>query len=148
MSDCDHILIKAANGNEAALDFMRRFMHLAHNIDNVIDDEITEPEGVLRVFMQMAVFFAANPFFIENRTVLFPVIITSMDHYANSVMWEHSVDPEKRALADVLRSVGTSVVNFTALLCNKGNVDAMRDISPQNQLNSWAEHHDESGNPI
>lgn len=147
MSDCDHLLIKAANGNVAALDFLHRFMRLAHKIDDVMDGEIEHQEGILRVFMETAVLFSCNTFFIENRLVLFPVIITALDAYANSVMWEQSADAEKRALADVLRSSGAWVINFTALLCG-GGVDAMRDISPQNALDSWATHHDENGKPI
>lgn len=148
VTETDRLLRVAANGNVAALDFLQRFLHLAHKIDDVIDDEITAREDVLQVFMLMVIFFSTNPFYVEHRTMLFPVIICTLDHYANSVMWENSSDESKRRLADVLRSMCTQVVNFTALLCAGGNVDGMRSVSPQFQLDSWATHHDVEGRPI
>jgi len=148
VSQTDAILEEAANGNAAALDFLRKYMALAHMVDDVVDGEITDREGICRVFMALTTFFSCSQFYQDHRQHLFPVIIASMDNHANSVMWEGSAETHKARLADVLRSTVVQVVHFVGLICHGGDVNAMRQLSEKSWLNSWATHHDGEGNPI
>ena len=148
MTSTDAILEEAANGNPAALDFLRKLIKLSHRMDDVVDCDITDRDQIVRVFMEVVTFYSVNEFFQMHKAHLYPIIICSMDNYANSVNWEGSTDDCRTRLADVLRSTLAQVVHFVALLTSGGDVNSMRNVSAKNWLDSWQAHHDSEGKPV
>lgn len=120
------------------------YAKLAHDIDDAID-EPPNKEKLLQTFLLLLSFCSLNPFYIQHREQLYPLLALSLSRYGTSVEWEVSkVDCEQK-MADHLRSDGAMVIEYVALLC--GGIEHMRLVSPLVWLDSWRTHHKPSGEP-
>lgn len=147
MDKLDNILAAAANGDADALQFMRSFLRLAHQIDDVIDTPNVTKEYILRTFIFATSLFSLNQFYLRHREMLFAAVLTALNEYALSVEWENAPEQEKRQIADYARSSGgLRVIELCAALT--GGIERMRDITPSLAMDSWRTHHDAEGKPI
>lgn len=132
-------------GNESAAEFLRLWRSFVHGIDDIIDGDIVEPEGVLRVFMQAA-FVYSHPFFLNNLRELRQLAVNCTNAYADSVMWEKSPEAWKRNFSDHYRHFGAEMVLAIAAIC--GGYDHMREVSKKLREICWIEHHNQQGEPV
>lgn len=140
----DKLITTACNGDRSAEIFLRVYLHLAHEIDDVIDAD-TSKEKLLRVFLLMLSFCSLNVFYLAHREQLYPLLAVSLSRYATSVGWEGSESERERHIADHLRSDGAMLIEYVALLC--GGIEHMRSISPLVWTDSWACHHTKDNQP-
>lgn len=136
----------AANGDAEALSFLRHYLDLGHRIDDVIDTPGITKEHILQTFILAITLFSMNSFYLKHRDRLYPLVISSLNSYATSVMWEKSDEAHLKTMADHLRSAGVQVIEFVALIC--GGIERMRVLSMDLRENSWLTHHNEKGESV
>src|SRR5512146_900617 len=97
MSDDTAKLCKlAANGNAEAESFLRTYLGVAHDIDDIIDER-PSPEFVVKAFIKLLTLTSSSPFYCQWRDYLFPLLAISLSRYATSVQWEQSnVEHQRR----------------------------------------------------
>jgi hypothetical protein len=132
-------------GNKQAGEFLRLWRAYVHGIDDIIDGDLKESEGILRVFM-LAAFVYAHPFYLQNMAALQQIVINCTNAYADTVAWERSEEPWRRQFADHYRHFGAEMVLAIAHIC--GGFDHMRKVSPLLRETCWKEHHDDNGNAV
>lgn len=128
-----------------AIRFVKAFQDYCHNIDDIIDEKITDPEKILKVFLQAASIYSSN-FYIKYSTQLYPLILVITNTYADSVKMERSGVAWKKKVSDVLRSTGNDILIFVVGIV--AGWESMRDVSELIREYSYAEHHNELGEPI
>ena len=132
-------------GNESAASFLRLWRAYVHGIDDIIDGEIKDNEGIIAVFMQAA-FVYSHPFYLENLPALRQIVINCTNAYADSVMWERSDVEWKRNFADHYRHFAAEMVLAIANIC--GGYKHMREASRHLREICWREHHNEKGEAV
>lgn len=136
-------------GNKAAEEFCHLFYRHAHALDDLID---TKEDGrptmsnadILALFADTALMYSC-PFFVANRTILFPVILMVLNQYADSVAWERDPIKHRRIMADVLRTCGDEVFFMVAMIV--GGWGHMRAVSGRIRETDWLKQHDAEGRP-
>jgi len=115
----------ACKGDAAAVDFVHRAIGYFHAADDVIDGH-ADAEGTVKAFIAGQDLYC-HPFFLRHGHALNAVMRTCISTYADSVRWEHSTDPGKRAWADWARHCGMDLVLAVADIC--GGWDHRRAVS-------------------
>ena len=111
-------LKEALAGNEDAYRFCTTFVSHCHVLDDIIDrDKPITDEQLIESEMQMMVVLVANPFFVENRTYLMPLIIQAFNAWLDSNKWEKSDDEKLQRASDVLKGYYHEVVYGAIYLC-------------------------------
>ena len=144
-SSTDQLIERACKGNQAAAGFLGLYLKLAHAIDDCVDEEPNK-ERLLQTFLLLISFCSLNPFYLEYRAQLYPLLALSLSRYATSVEWEGSKVSHEKHMADHLRSDGAAVIEYVALLC--GGIEHMRLMSPLIWTDSWKCHHNSEGQPV
>lgn len=129
MANTDDILTAAANGNGAALVFLRCFARRAHWVDDLHDKDRLPEEGgpTLERLAQREgewlLTLSSNPFFLAHRAQLVPAMLLALNSWVDSeaVQWDSS---DVRA---VMKGQWHEVVYLVALLT--GGWDSMRKVS-------------------
>lgn len=85
-TDRDEILKAAANGNAAALEFLRVFARRAHLVDDVADDvlRVWMPKELADAEMEWLLCLATNPFFQQFKAQLVPVMVLALSAWVDS----------------------------------------------------------------
>ncbi len=134
----DEILIAAANGNAAALEFLRAYVRRAHWVDDLADVKLGHPVWKLAEMEgNWMITLLFNPFVRQNSDVLGSLMMLGLNAWADSekgALLETSVPPrpsEIRKLAerDILKGIWHEVVWFVAL--RTGGWEKMRAVSSQ-----------------
>ena len=120
--------------------FVWAYCDYIHAIDDIIDEKITDPERLLRVFAQGAALFSSR-FYREYGDQLYLIEALINNDYADSVAWEKSDVKWKRENADVLRHSG-SLMLYAIIFLLKGR-DALRSISAKVREHNYIKHHKE-----
>lgn len=120
----DDILTAAANGNAAALEFLRVFARRAHFIDDCCDDPPRKGVGEMAdAEAEWLVCLASNPFFLAHRAQLVPSMLLAMNAWADSEMPKF----EWRSQRDVIKGQWHEVVWLVAWLT--GGWDHLKAMS-------------------
>lgn len=121
-----------ANGNENAARFLATFVGHCHVLDDIIDKDkpITDCE-LIRSETLWLLQLTANPWFIEHKSVLLPLIIQGFNAWLDSNRLAQSANPGDRVASDVLKGLYHEVVWHTAFLC--GGWDRMRSLTMQHR---------------
>jgi hypothetical protein len=128
-----------------AAKFVRAFGSWCHAIDDVVDGETKDSEGIIKAFMLPAAIFSSN-FYQQNIQALFPIVMLIANAYADSVQWEKSCEEWKARQSDVLRNCGNEMLLAVIGICR--GYEAMRQVSQMIRENSHYRHHDEDGKAI
>lgn len=133
-----------SNGDLDAEKFCYDFFQYVHLIDDLIDTmEDGRPtmstETILGTF-NLAIDIYNGPFYLKNRHLLEGIIRSITNAYADVVLFEKAPEPEKRAIADVVRCCGNECLFMVAFIC--GGWDHMRKLSPMIRHRSWLLQHD------
>lgn len=124
--------LNAANGNEAAADFLIAFVAFCHLLDDVVDkDQPVDDKRLARESLALIDALLLNPFVRDNAAVLWPLITVGFSAWLDSNEWERSDDVAKRRDADVVKGVYHEVVWLTARLC--GGYEHMRAVSAKHR---------------
>jgi hypothetical protein len=140
----DRLLEEICGDNVAAINFLKLYLRLAHQIDDCVDCAPTK-EQLLQTFLLMLSMLSLNSFYLQHREQLYPLLAVSLSRYATSVEWEGSQEARHKSMADHLRSDGAILLEFVSLVC--GGIERMRLLSPLIWEDSWRCHHDSTGNP-
>lgn len=136
-------VIELTAGDLVAADWLIKWKKYCHDIDDLID-ELFSPEHLLNVLAQ-AVELYSHSFFLAHVNHLRPIVISVTNAYADSVRWERSGKLDEQRMADVLRFAGVEMYCMVAAIC--GGYAHMRKYSPQIRKHTWANNHDQTGNP-
>lgn len=128
-----------------AIRFVKAFQDYCHNIDDIIDEKITDPEKILKVFLQACSIYS-SAFYQRYAIQLHSVIMVITNSYADSVKMDHSGIAWKKKVSDVLRTAGNDMLILVVGIV--AGWESMRDVSELIREYSYAEHHNELGEPI
>lgn len=135
-------LQKYLSHDPEALRFVHAFNDYCHSIDDIIDEKITDPEKVLKVFVEAATVYSSN-FYQRHSRELYSLVLTITNTYVDSIKWEKDIDLWKRNASDVLRSCGNDMMLLVIGLV--AGWDAMRDVSELVRNYSYVSHHNLQG---
>jgi len=132
--DWPRIFADVCCGNQAASEFCFSFLALVHFVDDVIDGETAkwQTDQILRVNLELIRVLSFNPFWEANKNGLFPLVLMSVQQYADSLRWVKREDFRERATSDVLKSQYQDVFWHVAYLC--GGYQHMDAISQKYRL--------------
>ena len=133
VEDVEKLYMEASNGNDEAFKFLIGFNNYCHGIDDIVDGEVKDSEGIVAIFFTAAVIFHNN-YWIKNSKHLLPVLILITNDYVDS-------NNEKEKLRDMLRFCGNNMIKIVAFI--EGGYELMRQVSPKLNALSYREHHDE-----
>ena len=134
-----------AKDNQQALDFLILWATYCHEVDDIIDNKINDPEKILRVFVTAAEVYN-HPFYVRYQSYLYSLVIVISNAYADSVKWSHSMVDAQHKMSDVLRHAGNDMLFAVAFIC--GGYEHLRTVSSTLREQSWLNHHDDKGNSI
>lgn len=135
--------------NSEAMAFCEMWFIFCHACDDLIDNmedgrPTTPPENILSTFALAAVLYN-SPFYVQHRNMLFPMVLSVTNAYADSVAWERSPIQRRRNIADVLRCCGNEMLFIVAMII--GGWKHARKVSPIIRERSWVLQHDENDQP-
>ncbi len=116
-----------------------------HMIDDIIDQDKTDSEHILKTF-ELAAQIYSFPFYINNMHMLYPLVKMASNCYMDSVLMEKFPSSWNRNYADMLRQNGNEVILACIEIVNGINV--RRHASMELRQISYQMHHDELGNPV
>lgn len=140
---------KICNGDKDAMQFNDLWYKYVHDIDDLLDtrtDErpIMSTDQILGIFASAAVLYNC-PFFVRHRNLLFPIVLSITNTYANSVAWERSPLKRRQQMADVWRTCGNEMYDMVSMIT--GGWNRARETSPLIRDRDWIGQHDDNGNP-
>lgn len=116
-------------GNEFAFRFLMDVSDICELWDDIIDeDKVLGAERVHKVFTAALVSLPANPFYMEHRGWLTPIILTSINSWLDANELQTGTTSE-RAIAYSLRNRDVQLVQ--AIIYITRGQDFLRSISPQ-----------------
>lgn len=119
--------------------FLHHYGIYCHNIDDIVDEHVTEPEVILNTHMQALKLFSSN-FYRKYQDVLYPCIINIHHTWLDSVAMESSSELWQKEQADVLRLVGIEIKLVVIELL--GGYEARRKCSVAVRENTYKKQHD------
>ena len=75
--------------NPEAGRFLNHFIEYTHRVDDIIDENITDSEYVLKTLVMLSELHSSN-YYLKNSDFLFGILITIANGYADSVSMEKS----------------------------------------------------------
>lgn len=117
------ILNQLCLGNTEASSFLKLWSQYVHDIDDLVDGDVTTKESQIRSYA-LACVVLTHPFFIKHVDRLRDVVLLITNDYADSVAWEGSKEEWQRRFSDVLRHSGATMVREVMLLV--GGYDHLR----------------------
>jgi hypothetical protein len=136
-------------GNQDAVEFCALWMAYVHLIDDILDSRedgrpTMSSEDILGSYALAAALYN-SPFYVQHRQMLFPVVLSITNAYADSVAWERSPLNRRRVIADVLRCIGNDLYFIVAIIV--GGWAHCRKVSPLLRERSWILQHTEDDKP-
>ena len=125
-------LVRALKGNAEAIRFVQALTGVYDVWDDLIDGDPVTPEQVDRAFFSALVTVPMNPFFLANREVLQPLILTGMLGWWAANELERRPDSRARRVAYVARCDPANVISMCAALV--GGMDWARACGPEIEL--------------
>lgn len=108
--------------NAEAMRFGKTFVAFCHVLDDVIDrDKNLTDENLISTTLSMMLELTLNPFFVQNRMLLLPLIVQSFNAWLDANTFEKSEDVKVRRSADTLKGFYHEVVFHLAYLTGGWN---------------------------
>jgi len=129
MNEAERIA-KACCGDPQAMEFIALWAEYCHAIDDIVDQENTCAEHIIRTCGPLPVMLCTHPFFVRtpmHAVALRQVMLLVANAYADSVAWERSASDWQRNHSDVLRHAGNEMIFAVAQIC--GGYEHARKIS-------------------
>lgn len=125
-------LVRVLKGNADAIRFVQALTGVYDVWDDLIDGDPVTPEQVDRAFFSALVTVPTNPFFLANREVLQPLILTGMLGWWAANNLERQPDERARRVAYVTRCDPANVIVMCAALV--GGMDWARACGSEIEL--------------
>lgn len=132
-------------GNALALDFIVKWHHYCHEIDDIVDLPDWSQARVLNC-LDFCHELHSHPYYRLHHQRLEVVIALATRWWLTSVEWEHDPVSWKRKWADVLRHSGNLLLEAVAFQC--GGWNNLCEISRPLLGACYVYHHDKHGDPI
>lgn len=130
MSDDREHLLHAYKGDAAAVDLVLAIAEISHTWDDLIDrDKPVDDARINRAFTLALLELPRNPFYLQHRDELLPVMTTGALNYLTANEYEKQDDAEAHALAHVLRYGIADLVLFVAYLI--GGQEWAQSVAPE-----------------
>lgn len=129
-------------GNQEAMAFVLLWLDYVHLLDDLVDDDVTAKEEMLRSYI-VALEIYTHPFFVRNAAGLKQLVVNVTNLYADSVAWEKSPSRWRSDFADVARHAGNEVILAIAYIC--GGYAHLRRISPELRYVAGADDRNRKG---
>jgi len=141
--------VKITKGDKEAMAFNDLWYRYVHGIDDLIDTALDgrtrmSQDQIIEVFINAALLYN-TPFFIRHRNLLFPIVLSITNTFANSVLWERSPLNRRRIMADVWRTCGDEMYDMVAMIV--GGWNHVRTVSPLIRDRDWIGQHDKQDKP-
>lgn len=128
-------------GNASAAEFLCLWGRYCHAIDDVVDGDTKDAEGIISAFALAPLVFG-HPFYIENISALRVVTLLVSNMYADSEALAGGDKLWMKQFANVYRHAGNEMVLAAALIC--GGYEHMRAISFEQRATCYeTQHRDE-----
>ena len=137
----EKLFLDHPDGQEAKK-FLDAWNVYVNDIDDIIDEKITEGEFILRAF-DRATNLYSMPFYVKNMAMLYYNIKGAHHNYADSCIMEKSGIPWQEKQADFLRATSQLTLTVVEIL---GGYDVRRKLSIAIREDSYNKHHDKDGN--
>jgi hypothetical protein len=125
-------LVRVLKGNADAIRFVQALTGVYDVWDDLVDGDPVTPEQVDRAFFSALVMVPTNPFFLANREVLQPLILTGMLGWWAANNLERQPDERARRVAYVTRCDPANVIAMCAALV--GGMDWARACGSEIEL--------------
>ena len=112
--------------SDEGLSWVVGFLIYCNSIDDIIDGDKTDSEFIMKTF-GLALDIYSSPFYCRHCGILYPLIKATGNAYMDSVQYERTEEPWKKAQADVLRQFGNEVICACVEIC--GGYDKKREFS-------------------
>lgn len=141
--------VELCKGDREAMEMNDHWYRLCHGLDDLLDTmedgrPRMSPEQILALWIDTCLFYN-SAFYVKNRTMLFPTVLTVTNQYADSVAWERSPLYRRRTMADVMRTCGNEMFFMIAMLC--GGWEHTRSLSGRIRERDWIGQHDAHDKP-
>ena len=133
--------IRLCNGNAEALQWIQLGRLYVHEIDDLIDEDLTKAEKAEKACTigALALDLYTHPFFLKNMAVLRSHMLLNTSDYLDSVNCEN--EPGwKQPFSDWFRHGWVNVVLIVAEIC--GGYANMRNESMELRTMAYQAHHD------
>jgi hypothetical protein len=126
--------------NESAAQFLCLWAQYCHAIDDVVDGDVKDAEGIIRAFA-LAPIVLGHPFYLENISALRVVALLVANMYADSEDMKDG-KPWMKNFANVYRHAGNEMILAVALIC--GGYEHVRAVSFEQRATCYdTQHKDE-----
>lgn len=132
LEEAERLYDEIAMGNKEAYLFIHAWQQYCHSIDDIVDGDVKDSEGIISTFFTAAAIFNSN-FWKEYGKELYLVVALITNDYVDS---NNTLMPQK----DFLRGTGNNMLMAIAFII--GGYSHMRNISPKLRILSFKEHHD------
>lgn len=114
-----------ANGDEDAFRFMWTFWSFTHLYDDLVDrDRPVTAEQAAGEFVSLLTTLLYNPFFVQHKDTLFPMIVSMFNRWVDGDLWEQSDQLFDQVASSVIRCGDVDLYHIVAFLT--GGWDNMR----------------------
>lgn len=116
-------------GDESAVSFFLDLSHFVEIYDDLVDrDKPVSSDDINHALFAVLCYMPSNPFFLQHRLTLTPLIFTSINAWADANEFQHGTMSEK-ALAYGLKGGGVEVL-LSIISITRG-VEYMRSVSAE-----------------
>lgn len=144
------LAVRICNDNQEAKEWLEMLRVFVHVSDDIVDVDV--PAASQTSAVERLCFIAAlqlkmytHPFFLKNMHALHGAMLSNLNAYADSVIWEKE-NGWRKTCSDWLRHGGIEVVMIIAAIT--GGYDNMRSVSQELRSLAYDLHHDKEGNVI
>jgi hypothetical protein len=139
---------KYLNASPDAMLWIMGYGLYVHAIDDLVDKDIPKDKTYAQLLLdtfEFAETIYTNIFYLNNISILRPLIKATSQAYIDSVKWEHSSEEWKRRVSDQLRQYGNEVL----LACVEivSGLEVKRQAATVLREISWKAHHLKDGTP-
>jgi len=136
--ETEKLYMQASNGNAEALQFLCMFNKYCHGIDDIVDGEVKDAEGIISIFLSAGTVFSHSYWQVNGRDLYMTLVLLTND-YADSTK-------PTEVMKDLLRFSGNNMIKAVAFLC--GGYGNLRNISTKLNDLAFKEHHNSDNQPI
>ena len=126
-------------GNAHARAFTGMWSSFCHLIDDVVDGEKIDAAGFVTELMRAIEAFSFNPFYLQYKRELYPLIVQSASAFLDSYRWEHSPETLQATHANALRVFYDCVNYHVAYICSGNDFNKMREVTERWRDFVWSD---------
>lgn len=120
-------LLEWFGGDESAVKCFIMISQIVETWDDLVDNGKAKEKEIELSYMHALIGLEGNKFYVENRHMIIPILITSINGWLDSNTMVKTTSKENHIKAYVLRNLGLELVPLFAFLI--GGYEHMRNVS-------------------